>query len=198
MKPFNNYDDAKKQAQSAGFGRLPAGAYVCRIMAVRYDQGQNGYSDSILLSYDIIEGEYKDYFKNQYQNSTFEDKKWKGNVRVYVPKDDGSEQDGWTKKIFASWINAVEKSNTGYSWDWDEDKLKGKALGIVFGDTGTIIDDKEIVYTEPRFGVDAELVRSGKAPAAKFKAKNGYGKGSAANDYGFVDVSEEKEEGLPF
>ena len=200
MKKFNGFDDAKKQAQNAGSARLPVGAYICKIMGVRYEEGKNDNSDVIVLQFDIAEGEQKDFFRKQYDANQNEDKKWKGVVRVYVPKDDGSEKDAWTKRSFAGWIDAVEKSNSGFLWDWDENKLKGKKVGIVFGETGTVIEGKEIKYTEPRFGIDIERVKNGTAPAAKFKAKNGYGKGTPADDDGFMSVEAITKdiEDLPF
>ena len=168
-------------------------------MGVRYEDGQDGKSDLIVLQFDITEGEHKDFFRKQFETNTDEDKKWKGVVRIYVPRDDGSEKDGWTKRAFAGWIDAFEKCNPGYMWDWDEGKLKGKTVGIVFGETGTVISGKEIKYTEPRFGIDVARVRDGSAPAAKFKAKNGYGKGvPQEDDDDFMTLSPEIEEKLPF
>lgn len=200
MKAFNNYDDAKKAAQVSGTAKLPAGAYVCKIMGVRYEEGTDGFSDKLILQFDITEGEYKDFFKKQYDANTSEDKKWKGTVRIYVPTDDGSEKDGWTKRSFAGWIDAVEKSNSGYSWAWDEQSLKNKTLGIVFGETGTVINDRNVVYTEARFGVDVEKVRNGSAPIAKFKAKAGYSpeKTTGTIDDGFMKIPEVTEEEIPF
>ena len=175
MKPFNGFEDAQKSARYTGGAKLPKGAYVAKIMNVRYEKGENGTSDRILVQFDIVEGEHKDFFKNAYEADTSEDKKWKGKTAIYVPKDDGSDKDKITKRSFASWIDAFEKSNKGFSWDWDEKKLKDKVVGIVYGETGTVIDGKEVKFTEARFGVDAQLVRDCKAPAAKFKSKNGYG-----------------------
>lgn len=198
MKKFNNYDDAKKQAQSSGSMKLPAGAYVCKVMGVRYEEGTDGYSDKLILQFDISEGEQKDFFKKQYEANTNEDKKWKGSVRIYVPNDDGSEKDGWTKRTFAGWIDAIEKSNDGYSWGWDEKTLKNKILGIVFGETGTVIDGRNVVYTEARFGVSADKVRSGNAPTAKFKVKNGYSTAPATSKDDFMSIPEGVEEEIPF
>lgn len=197
MKKFNGYDDAKKAAQSAGTMRLPVGAYICKIMAVRYEEGKDGMSDLLALQFDIAEGEHKDFFKKQYEANQNEDKKWKGAVRIYIPKDDGSERDGWTKRSFAGWIDAFEKSNPGFLWDWDENKLKGKSVGIVFGETGTVISGKEVKYTEARFGIDIQRVKDGTAPTAKFKGKNGYGKGTPGDD-GFMSVSDSISEDVPF
>ena len=151
--------------------------------------------------FDIVEGEHKDFFKKQYEANTSEDKKWKGRKSIYVPKDDGSEKDGWTKNTFAKWVNGFEDSNSGYKWDWKEDKWKGLKIGIVFGETGTVIEGKEIVYTEARFGIDIKKVKDGSAPKAKFVKKNGYtgnGNNNSSSDSGsdFMDVNEEED--FPF
>lgn len=199
MKSFNDYDKAKKEAQASAMTRLPVGAYVCKIKEVRYET--NDYGDRIVLAFDIAEGEYKDFFQKQFEANTSEDKKWKGKTNIFVPKDDGSEKDSYTKKSFASWTDSIEKSNKGYSWDWDETKWKGKLVGIVFGETGTNIDGKDITYTEARFAVAAEVVRSGKAPAAKFKAREGYnGTASASKpaDDEFMTIPAGQAEELPF
>ena len=204
MKQFGGYDEAKKQAQvSGGPGRLPAGAYVCKVLGVKYENGQNGNSDMIRVQFDVAEGEFAGFFQKQYEANQNEDKKYKGNASIYVPKDDGSENDGWTKKSFAGWTNAFEESNKGYSWYWDEKKWKGKLIGIVFGETGTVIDGREIVYTEARFAVAADVVRNGNAPEAKFKAKNGYtgtgsGAGSSDGTPEFMKVPDSSLDELPF
>lgn len=201
MKQFSGYEDAKKAAQSMGGSRLPVGAYVIKILGVKFQEGQNGNSDSIAIQFDITEGEQKDFFKNQYENNTSEDKKFKGKTSIYVPKDDGSEKDTWTKNAFAKWTDSFEQSNEGYSWDWNEAKWKGLTVGLVFGETGTVVDGKEILYTEPRFPVNAQLVRDGKAPEAKFKAKNGYTGNSEQpkNDSkGFMNIPDGIEEELPW
>lgn len=203
MKQFNGYADAKKAAENSG-RRLPAGGYICKIMGVRYETFDWG--DRIVLQFDITEGEYKDFFKQQFEANTQEDKKWKGVARISVPSDDGSERDEKTKKRFANWTTALEKSNSGYVWDWDEKKWKGKSLGILFRETGTVIDGKEITYTEAVVGCSIEEVKKGTywKGYTKFYAKDGY-TGTAQptssvkeNEYGFVQVDEDNDEGLPF
>ena len=210
MKQFNGYDEAKKEAQAKPSEKLPAGAYVCKVLGVRYEDGTDDKSDRIVLQIDVCEGEKKGFFKKQYDEDTSEDKKWKGRVSLYVPADDGSEKDKWTKKSFASWTDSFEKSNAGYSWDWDEKKWKGKVIGIVYGETGTVIDGREVLFTEARFPVEADLVRQGKAPVAKFKAKNGYkgdgsattapapGKPATADKDDFVNIADAVEDEIPF
>lgn len=200
MKQFNGFEDAKKNAEYSGSAQLPVGAYVAKIMGVRYEQGEaENISDRIVVQFDIAEGEQKDFFKNQYAANDAEDKKWKGKATIYVPTDDGSEKDGWTKNTFAKWTNSFEKSNKGYSWDWDENKWKGKLIGLVFRKTGTVIEGKEITYTEVAFPIDVDTVREGKAPEAKFKAKNGYtGKQQASDENGYMTIPSGSSEEIPF
>lgn len=203
MKKFSGYDEAKEAAKNMGGERLPVGAYVCEIKNVKYVTGENGNSDRIDILFDIADGDHKDFFKNQYDANTSEDKKWKGRKSIYVPKDDGSEKDGWTKNSFAKWVNGFEDSNPGYKWDWKEDKWKGLKVGIIFGETGTVIEGKEILYTEPRFACDIKKVKDGSAPKAKFVAKNGYTgtkKNNTTSDSGseFMNIPEGEAEEIPF
>lgn len=203
MKAFNGYDAAKESAKRQGGERLPVGAYVCEIKNVQYVAGENGNSDRIDVLFDIVEGEHKDFFKNQYENNTAEDRKWKGRKSIYVPKDDGTEKDEWTKNTFAKWTNAFEDSNDGYKWNWKEDKWKGLKVGIIFGETGTVIEGREILYTEPRFATSVQKVRDGSAPKAKFVSKNGYGSGSdktssKSDSDEFMNIPENSDEEIPF
>ena len=203
MKQFKGYDEAKKAAQYSG-AKLPEGAYVCKIAGTRYVPApESGKSDIIEVYFDILEGEYKNFFKTQFDNNPSEDKKWKGKKNIYVPFDDGSEKDEWTKKTFAKWTNALEDSNKNYTWDWDETKWKALDVGIVFGTTGTVIDGKNITYTEARFPCSVDSVRNGKAPKAKFQAKNGYSASpssipTATGDEPWMQVAEGDEADLPF
>ena len=202
MKAFNGYDEAKKAAQYSGGARLPIGAYVCEIKNVKYVVGENGNSDRIDILFDIVEGEQKDFFKKQYDANESEDKKWKGRKSIYVPMDDGSERDEWTKNSFAKWVNGFEDSNPGYKWNWKEDKWNGLKIGIVFGETGTVIDGREILYTEPRFACDIKKVKDGSAPKAKFVAKKGYTGNQKSSpdsdDTPFINIPEGSTEDIPF
>ena len=126
MKAYNDFKTEKIQAKE----QLPVGAYVAKILnaeEVNYDWGSY-----LVLSFDIAEGTYKDYYKNEYTANTNENKKWKGTLRLRFPVDDGTEQDNWSKRTFNNFIYAVEDANKGYKWAWDEKTLKNKLVGIVF------------------------------------------------------------------
>ena len=127
MRAFKGYE-AKKQGGARGI--LPAGGYVAKILNAeekRYDWG-----DVLLISFDISEGERTGFFSKDYQENSNEDKKWRGTYRLHIPKDDGSEKDGWTKNTFGSAMWAIEESNQGYTWNWDEKSLNGKTVGVLF------------------------------------------------------------------
>lgn len=127
MKKFEGFE-AKKSGGS--FEKLPAGGYVARIMdanEVSYDWGS-----VIVIEFDIVEGQYKDFFEKDFSAQDREDKRWRGVYRLRIPMDDGSERDGWTKRSFGNAIWALEASNPGYHFDWDEKKFVGKLVGVLF------------------------------------------------------------------
>ena len=198
MKQFNGYDEAKKSASFEGTTSLPVGSYVAKILDVKTAE-DSSYID---IRYDIIEGEYKDFFTNQYNANTQEDKKYKGRTRIWAPKDDGSERDEWTKNSFAKWTISLEESNPGYVWDWDEKKWKNKKIGLVYGQTGTVIDGKEIIYTECHYPINIEKARKQDFRASKLKKKNGFtGSGVSATGSdtdGFVEPPKGTAEEIPF
>lgn len=201
MQQFKGYDEAKQNAQAAGNGgKLPKGAYVCKILGVKATEATDNKSGFIQIQFDIAEGEYKGFFKKQYDENTREDKKYKGKAMIYLPKDDGTEQDGWTKTAFARWTNAFEESNNGYTWDWDEKKWKDKLIGIVFGETGSNINGKDIVYVEAHYPVATSKVADISPDSIKFKKKKGYGEGSnqASGNDGFMNIPDIDDNEFPF
>lgn len=201
MRAFNGYEEAKESAKYTGGAKLPPGAYEAKIFDVKYEPGQNGNSDRIIIQYDITAGEYKDFFRKQYDENTAEDKKWKGKTAIYVPFDDGSEKDGWTKKSFARWTNALEDSNVGYTWDWDEKKWKGLAIGLMYAETWTGIEGKPIKYTEVRYPLAVgEVKPDAKIPEPKVKEsyKQAISKSAESNPDDFVNVPEGTPNECPF
>ena len=136
MQKYNDWD--KIQAASGETQTLPAGNYICKIMSakiVRYD-GKNGKFDKLEISVDIDEGEFKGFYANDYRSQAqWGDQKWKGCLRPYCPTNEDSDQARRTAAIFKGIIEAIESSNPGYKWDWDEETLKGKKVGVRFRNT---------------------------------------------------------------
>ena len=70
------------------------------------------------------------YFKKQYENDTRIDRKYPNGAIKYVPLGEEENQ----IKMLKSFITAYENSN-GCQFDWGKDweQLKGKKIGIIFG-----------------------------------------------------------------
>lgn len=174
MKKFNNWENVKAASE---FVPLPAGGYIVELKNAKVKEYKNQNGDAFErfeIALDIDEGEFKDYYANDYCNQTNEDKKWKGVLRLYMPKEDGSEQDEWTKSRFKSFIEAVEGSNPGFHWDWDESKLRGKKIGCLFRLEEWEYNGKTGKKAQPFKAVSVEKIKSGnfKIPKEKLLEKN--------------------------
>ena len=194
MKAFNGYAETK--ALGSGSSRLPVGGYVLKILDVKYVQGGNGTNDRIILSYDVEEGDQKGFYKKNFDSQQGEDKKWKGATQLWVPADDGTESDEWTKRKFKTMTTAVEDSNPNYHWGWDESTLKGKLVGGVFNDKEWALDGRTGFYTALHHFCAVDVIRSGdfKTPDPTY-LKN---KPAAPMPENFVSVKETDKEELPF
>ena len=127
IKQFGDF--ATTQAVSEGVA-LPKGGYVCKILNAQVKDGSNG--QYVQIAYDIAEGEFQGYFRKLYDAKKDENKKWSTYFFLNIPNDDGSEADARTKKSFKTFTNALEDSNEGYHFDWDETKFKDKLIGGLF------------------------------------------------------------------
>lgn len=110
--------------------RLPAGAYVCRIKKAVIQS--NSYGEQLAIVFDIEDGEFAGYYEADFRANQAENKKWRGVFRPFLPKNDGSEKDEWTKAHLKGLITAIENSNRGYVWNWDETTLAGRLIGLIF------------------------------------------------------------------
>lgn len=115
MKPIEGYDLINEAGEVR---RLPAGIYGVVITSVT-DVPEKEYLE---ITCDITKGEYKDYFKTLVDNGL---KDFSKTTRSYKRT---------ALSFFKGFITAVENSNQGYKWDWDEKKLIGKNVIAVFGE----------------------------------------------------------------
>lgn len=193
IEQFKDYNQVKAYSD---FPTLPKGGYILKIMGVSVQTNSNG--KYLQIGCDIAEGEYKDFFAEQYKNDQRSEKKWGCNFLLSIPKDDGSEKDGWTKRSFKTFTTALEESNNGYHFDWDEQKFKGKLIGGLF-------NEREYQKTDGTIGratnldrvCAAEKIRKGdyKLPEDKLIKKSG---NNTSGMDGFVNVPEGTNEELPF
>ena len=175
--------------QEAGeFKQMPAGPYVCIIRNVEDDEDK----EYLRIHYDIAAGEYKGHFDELRANHP--DWSTVGSyVRSYKPN---------ALPFFKRFCSAVSKSNGNFVFDGgsvncDEKSLIGKRIGINFQDEEYYSNSGDlrtrlIVYAE--FPVDK--LKDQKVPAVKMlketKPK------TATNTTGFMDVSKDSPEEVPF
>lgn len=139
--------------------KLPVGAYVCRVKQVSVQN--TGYGDQLAVLFDIVEGEHKDYFSKDYNGNQNADRKWRGVLRQWLPKDDGSDRDETTKRIFKGMVTAFENSNPGYRWDWNEASLVNRTVGIMFRNEEWDYNGKHGWAARPFYAMSVDKVRSG-------------------------------------
>ena len=115
MKPIEGYDLVNEAGE---FKRLPAGIYGVKITKV-VDVPEKEYLE---IYCDITKGEYANYFKALVDNGLKDSSK---TIRSYKTN---------ALPFFKAFITAIEKTNPGFVWDWDEQKLVGKNVMAVFGE----------------------------------------------------------------
>ena len=190
MKAFNGLEIKKSVSASEP---LPAGGYVAKILNAKVEE--YSWGEVLVISFDIADGEYKDFFSKQYKENTREDKKWKGNFRLTVPQESNQYFDS-QKRTFGNAIWAIEESNSGYHWDWNESALKGKMVGVLFRNYEYDVDGRQGWSTEACTFVSVEDVRTGNFKHPKDKPlRNKTANNAIESNFSALD---EVESGLPF
>ena len=164
---MKKYNDVKAEKPMSGRETLPAGGYVCSIMNAKVES--NDWGETLVIAHDVCEGEFEGIFKRDYENNPNEDKKWRGTFRLRLPKDDGSEYDVFKKKSLGNFIWAIEQSNPGYAWAWDEKTLKGKKIGLIYRNKEWEYNGRSGWTTEAAGTESIDNIRDGKFRALKDK-----------------------------
>lgn len=191
MKAFNGLEIKKSVSANEP---LPAGGYVAKILNAKVEE--YSWGEKLVISFDIAEGEYKDFFRKQYNENTREDKKWKGNFRLTVPQE-GNQYFDSQKRTFGNAIWAIEESNPGYHWDWNEAALKGKMVGVLFRDREWEIDGKTGMTTEACTFVSVDDIRTNNFKMPKPKMLNKVAR-QTENNSNFTVIDDEDLGDLPF
>lgn len=198
MKPFNGYNETQVMTNRP---KLPVGAYLVEIKkAEEKVYNFNGESFSKLeISFDIAEGEYKDFYADDYRSQSTEDKKWKGVLRQTLPKDDGSKEDEKSKRFFKTMIAAIEDSNTGYHWDWHEETLKGLKVGCVFQNQEWAFNGRCGWKAQPYSFISTESYKSGEFYMPADKPLTNKSPTTIMNQYNtYEEIESVSDTDLPF
>ena len=121
MKRINNWENIQ---ESTSFKRLTPNGYICKILNVE-DYPEKEY---LKIYFDIVKGDDKGYFKKQYDGDTRKERKWP-NAGTFIRSYKDS-----AASMFKGFTNAVEKSNKGYQWNFDEKTLVNKVVGLIIAD----------------------------------------------------------------
>lgn len=185
---------------------LPLDAYVCRIKKAVVQQ--NTYGDQLCVLFDISEGDFARFYDEDFKNNQNEDKKWNGILRLFLPVNDGSDKDEWTKRTLKGFITAVERSNPGYVWNWDESTLAGRTVGILMRNEEWSYNGKTGWKVRPFRAISADSVRKGEFTLPKDKPLNPLtgaptyvSTNQPVNDapqYGFNDFKPMPDDDVPF
>lgn len=156
-KPIN-WDSTKAIKGGEPMSKVPAGGYICKIIHV-YDVADKQY---LKVELDIMEGEYKGIFSDRYA-------KFGGNwpcFRICSYKDKAVG-------MFKGFITSVEESNDHYQFDFNEQTLVNKLVGVLFGEEEFITNDGEVkVNCKPQFFRSVAAIRSGDYEIPQIKRIN--------------------------
>ena len=158
-----------KQAEATSFSELPKlqpGGYVVKILNVKVEP--TDWGSRLAIQFDIAEGEFKGFFDKLYKATPdeWENKKWKGSMRLSIPHNTGDETK-FKKSLgyFKSQIQAFENSNANLhidcERDWDENVLKGKLVGALFNEKEWEMNGKTGWFTQCKRFVPVNDIRSG-------------------------------------
>ena len=186
--------------------KLPLDAYVCKVKQATVQA--NEYGEQLCIAFDIAEGAQAGFYQRDFVANNSENRKWKGVLRVFLPKDDGTDKDELTKRTLKGLVTSFEKSNPGYKWNWDERTLVGRMIGIMFRNEEWEYNGKTGWTVRPFRAMSADTVRSGEYTLPndkplKNKASSGYGESydsfasapSYSNDFAMLDDNDAQ---LPF
>lgn len=176
---------------------LPAGGYVVKIMDMKEGKWPSG-DVCYDISFDIAEGNHKDFYTNDYRSQTGDNKWWRGTFRITPPADGAPE---WQNNRFWDFICAVEDSNSGFRFSGEEADLSKKVFakkvfGALFRREETAPNSNGATFWNTKLFrcLPADKIRSGEFKIPKDKAT----KGSAAPaDFPVIEDDSEADD-LPF
>ena len=130
IKKPNNYENV--EVMEFDFEKLELGGHKGIIIKVEeYTSDFSGKTSLKVYVDTASDDKQPGYFKKQYENDTRIDRKYPNGAIKYVPLGEEENQ----IKMLKSFLTCVENSNANYTYDWNKevDQLKGKKIGLVFG-----------------------------------------------------------------
>ena len=189
------YDKSKRKK---AFEALPKDAYVIRILNAKEVENKSSSGSHLAIAFDIAEGDYKNFYKQQFDANRNEDKKWPNDAVYYL----GIPSEGCQQFVIDNWntfFADLEDSNNGFVFDGEPSKLKGKIIGGKFHIEQSEYRGQIYNHTRLRWTCLASDVRDGKAlrsmPNDKLIEKK---QSASASDDSFMSVPTDTDEEIPF
>lgn len=126
MKQIENFENIEELSSG-----LEKGIYVLQVKKVK-DIVEKQYLE---VKFDIVDGKNKGYFE-RLSNGNYDN--W-SNIGIYR----ASYKETATK-FFKNFITSIQKSNSNYLWNWDENSLVGKLFVGVFDEEEYINKDGDV------------------------------------------------------
>ena len=142
------------------------------VLAKQVEQINKKY-EQLSLKIDIAEpDEQAGYYERRFANDAKTDAlnaKWKGYHKISIPTNESEE---FIKTNFKRFTTAVEKSNPGYVWNWQENTLVGKTFGGIFGLEEFKNDKDEVIaFARIRYVRSVENIDKADIPDVKLVNK---------------------------
>ena len=196
------YDKSKRKSNN--YVQLPKGAYVIVIKGAKMKKWDDG-GESIVIAFDIAEGEYKGLYQSQFDSDTRSGKEWPYDAVFLLTAPTDSSPD-WVWNNYNTFFADLEDSNNGFVFSGDLKTLKGKVIGGKFHNRQTEKDGNiydHIVMKWTCIADDVRNNRAGKLPNDKLigtGTRDSRASTSVSSDSdGFMDIPDGTvDEELPF
>lgn len=153
-----NYNGSFESKKDISVANLPAGAYVGKVISAKIESQVIAGTpvDRLVLELDVAEGEYKGHYTKLFEAASggMYPARYKGVYRITIPRE-GDKYEAMNKRILQGVAWALEQSNKGYRWDWNEEKLKGLAVGFSVREADYLIEGDQGI----RSGTTTEICR---------------------------------------
>ena len=189
QKPMN-FDETKVMNERV---QAEVGGHYMRVLRVDERKNKKG-GDMIVVCYDFADNDKQPrLYQNEFNGNTDPNKQWPIGGREYINVYD---YEGKCSRNFKGFCTSVEKSNPGFSIDWNltdwGSQFRGKYIGGVYGNVEDEYNGKVYMRPRLRWFVANSDVENAKIPQDKLLPAGGY------NSYSTTQTPSYNTDDLPF
>lgn len=195
MQKPNSYEEVK--AGNGDYIPIEVGGHHAIIKSVKEQQSSTG-KPMVVVGIDFAKNDKQpEYFKEQFDSDTRNDKKWPYQAVQYIVTEDA---DGKCSRSFKSFITAFEDSNKcEVIWgDKFAGQFKNRKIGVVYGEVEEEYNGEVKTRRRIRWFCDDAKVAEQKVPDLKMLANNAKQSENNANSDEFMKIPDNADEEIPF